>query len=180
VIDLSLNEVETWSAKAARGAGLSWGLAEDAGRAARRLAAAGLAFAPSILRLETDQAPAVMAARLADLPPTLPVTLSGIGDPPFLAAMLAACGGIFAVTWRGGAMLAAHRRLAPRGSAQRRTAEVLVTPLADSPGLPAAMTRALLAPAELDALERLAHRTYVPASAGSRLAGAGAGLTDND
>ena len=32
----------------------------------------------------------------------------------------------------------------------------------------------------LDGLERLARRTYVPASEASRLTGAGAGLTDND
>jgi len=38
VIALSLNEVETLSTKAARGAGFSWGLAEDIGRAARRIA----------------------------------------------------------------------------------------------------------------------------------------------
>ncbi|RWX59479.1 DUF3726 domain-containing protein, partial [Mesorhizobium sp. M2A.F.Ca.ET.039.01.1.1] len=38
-MDLSFNEVETLSAKAARGAGFSWGLAEDVGRAARRIAA---------------------------------------------------------------------------------------------------------------------------------------------
>ena len=38
----SLNEIETLSRKAARGAGLSWGLAEEAGKAARWLAAAGL------------------------------------------------------------------------------------------------------------------------------------------
>jgi hypothetical protein len=38
----SLNEIETLSRKAARGAGLSWGLAEEAGKAARWLTAAGL------------------------------------------------------------------------------------------------------------------------------------------
>ncbi len=40
--DLSLNEVETLAAKAARGSGLSWGLADDVAKAARRLACAGL------------------------------------------------------------------------------------------------------------------------------------------
>jgi len=38
----SLNEIESLSRKAARGAGLSWGLAEEAGKAARWLTAAGL------------------------------------------------------------------------------------------------------------------------------------------
>ena len=38
----SLNEIEAMSKRAARGAGLSWGLAEEAGKAARWLAAHGL------------------------------------------------------------------------------------------------------------------------------------------
>ena len=38
----SLNEVEALSRKAARGAGLSWGLAEEAGRATRWLVVHGL------------------------------------------------------------------------------------------------------------------------------------------
>ncbi len=38
----SLNEIESLSRKAARGAGLSWGLAEEAGKAARWLSAAAL------------------------------------------------------------------------------------------------------------------------------------------
>lgn len=38
----SLNELEAMSRKAARGSGLSWGLAEEAGRASRWLAAHGL------------------------------------------------------------------------------------------------------------------------------------------
>ena len=38
----SLNEIETMGKRAARGAGLAWGLAEEAGKAARWLAARGL------------------------------------------------------------------------------------------------------------------------------------------
>lgn len=44
----SLNELEAMSRKAARGCGLSWGLAEEAGRASRFLAAHGLP-APRLL-----------------------------------------------------------------------------------------------------------------------------------
>ena len=40
--DLSLNEVESLAAKAGRGGGFSWGLAEEIGRSARRLAQGGL------------------------------------------------------------------------------------------------------------------------------------------
>ena len=39
MIECSLNEVETYARRAARGAGMSWGLAEEAGKAVRWLAA---------------------------------------------------------------------------------------------------------------------------------------------
>lgn len=45
---LSLNEIETMSKRAARGAGLSWGIAEEAGKSARWLATRGL-FGPERL-----------------------------------------------------------------------------------------------------------------------------------
>ena len=51
ILDASLNEVETLAAKAARGAGLPWGLAEDAAKAARWLAAFGLPWPETLLRL---------------------------------------------------------------------------------------------------------------------------------
>ena len=41
-MNLSLNEVESTAKKAARGAGLSWGIAEEAGKAARWLCAQGI------------------------------------------------------------------------------------------------------------------------------------------
>ena len=51
MIDASLNEVDGMAAKAARGAGLAWGLAEETGRAARWLAACGIDWAPSLVAL---------------------------------------------------------------------------------------------------------------------------------
>lgn len=51
MIELSLNEVEMLAAKAARGAGFSWGLCDDIGKCARALAAGGLPWAPSLLAL---------------------------------------------------------------------------------------------------------------------------------
>jgi hypothetical protein len=125
LIDMSLNEVETLAAKAARGAGLSWGGAEEIGRAARLLARAGRDWPALVLALgalEGDGAEAAALARCEE-------TLHAAGD--------------------------------------------------GRPGASGA-TRAALAPAVLAALEALAARTYVPASARSRVLGAGAGLTDND
>lgn len=51
-MNASLNEIESLCKKAARGAGLSWGLAEEAGKAARWLSAHGL------------NGPALLAAQL--------------------------------------------------------------------------------------------------------------------
>lgn len=49
----SLNEVETYGRRAARGAGMSWGLAEEAGKAARWLAERGLPGVELLARLLT-------------------------------------------------------------------------------------------------------------------------------
>lgn len=123
-VDLSLNEVEALAAKAARGAGLSWGGAEEIGRAARGLARAGADWPALLLALDgPDYAePGAEAAALAGL-----------------EAALAAAGG--------------------------------------GPGIG---TRAAVPAETVAALEALAAKTYVPASARSRVLGAGAGLTDND
>ncbi|MDP2802192.1 MAG: DUF3726 domain-containing protein [Phreatobacter sp.] len=126
LIDMSLNEVETLAAKAARGAGLSWGGAEEFGRAARLLATAGRDW------------------------PALVTALAGTADDVAAeAAALARCEATLEAAGLG------------------------------APGSGVA-TRAAVAPATLAALEALAARTYVPASAQSRVLGAGAGLTDND
>ncbi len=49
----SLNEVEGLARKAARGAGMSWGMAEEAGRSARYLAGVGLPGADALADLLT-------------------------------------------------------------------------------------------------------------------------------
>ncbi len=51
MIICSLNEVEVYSRRAARGAGMSWGLAEEAGKASRWLAERGLPGPELLVRL---------------------------------------------------------------------------------------------------------------------------------
>ena len=51
MIVCSLNEVEIYGRRAARGAGMSWGLAEEAGKASRWLAERGLPGVELLLRL---------------------------------------------------------------------------------------------------------------------------------
>ena len=62
-MDYSLNEYEALAFKAARGAGLAWGIAEEAGKAVRTLSSLGLESA-SILRecLENPQKNGARAA----------------------------------------------------------------------------------------------------------------------
>ncbi|MBL8571689.1 MAG: DUF3726 domain-containing protein [Phreatobacter sp.] len=119
-MDLSLNEVEAIAAKAARGAGLSWGGAEEIGKAARAMATAGANWDGLLL----DLLPAVAAA-------TMPAAEIAVLD----------------------------RFASVEGGAR---------------------TRFHIAPQRLAALEALGARTYVAATARSREAGAGAGLSDND
>ena len=61
MLDASLNEVEALTAKAARGAGLPWGLAEDAAYAARWLASFGWPWAGPLLGLLSTFAPRPIA-----------------------------------------------------------------------------------------------------------------------
>ncbi len=60
---VSLNEIETTVLKAARGAGMEWGLAEEAAQAARFLARLGLPFEAPFLNL--------FSSRAWDTPPVL-------------------------------------------------------------------------------------------------------------
>ena len=71
MIDLSLNEVETMALKAARGAGLPWGIAEDVGRSAAWLARHAGGWAEFLLGLleappPAAQSPLLLAGPLAD------------------------------------------------------------------------------------------------------------------
>jgi len=118
--DLSLNEVESLAAKVGRGAGFSWGLAEEIGRSARRLAQGGLPWADPLLTLaekaEELQAPSSVraeqwrerqsetgstatlcpirtAALLIDDPAMLraaPLRLGNVGLPIWIVGVLAA------------------------------------------------------------------------------------------
>lgn len=60
----SLNEIESLCKKAARGAGLSWGLAEEAGKAARWLSAHGL-DGPGVLAQQLQENDGCAYAQLA-------------------------------------------------------------------------------------------------------------------
>ena len=216
---LSLAEMEALAIKAARGAGLSWGMGEEAGAAVRWLAAHGLP-GPELMLRHLDAfdrrewgaiAPVVTVpvwraagggalcplaagaafsdrAGLEDGPCSVPITLERLADPglllPFVAMAAGAVGRPLRVAWDGLAVVVSGDGVAfetaEDGVADPLAASVVVTP--GEAG--AALRRAMAAPRRVplsvwQGLDRLAFRTYVPASAASR-AGAGAGTTDND
>ena len=132
---LSLNEIETLCLKAARGAGMSWGLAEEAGFAAGWLAAWGIDGAAALLIqlqnsarcaidvherhwTETNGAklcPIQLGATLGDHaalaagPWSAPITIGAVSQPillvPFLARAAKACAKPLSLTWPGGSLV---------------------------------------------------------------------------
>lgn len=181
--DLSLNEVETLAAKAARGSGLSWGLADDVAKAARRLALAGLDWTDPVLRLAEEPHGAALGAALADRIVPEPQTLTDIGNPLLVAALAAAHPAARQVTWLDVTLHLHEGQLRVATCTPTLTARhvvMTISPAARPPQSPALFTRATASPEALQQLDNLAAKTLVPASELSRTAGAGAGLTDND
>jgi hypothetical protein len=210
----SLNEIEAEARKAARGTGLSWGLAEDVGRIARRLAhtqhLAVMADALDALksghhttRLISDRAgihatedrplsPLVLASAIADRGSEIAqgvLTVSAkVAEPRLLVPTLAGMAAFLQRPLR--VQVDKHdivigRDIAPAFAALAglRTADTILIytfpreldqmlpPKAGGVAIPDDLWRRFTA---------LAALTYVPASEHSRLAGAGAGLSDND
>jgi hypothetical protein len=220
----SLNEIEMTVWKAARGAGLAWGLAEEMGQAARWLADRGFDWAESLVaalaeaenrdgRLSPPSradggawnpaagdawaSPILCGPLLADIASEIaadrPLVFRRVAQPllmlPFAAGAAAALGNrltlridaaVFHFDGHAGAegapalpnaTLAGRVLLSMQGGSPRDAAMV---------AFPAGAPRRAIPDGPLARLEAWVHRTYVPASAESRLAGAGAGLTDND
>lgn len=195
VLDLSLNEVETLAAKAARGAGLPWGVAEDAGRSAAWLAQHVGAWAESLVALldappPDAESPLLLAGPLADgavacVGPVaapvwvVPLVLLGAGRCNPVALRLGAaelrCNPGETVT---ASLPAGRLATLPAGKVVVQRAAGRLMPFQNE--MPARFHRSAVGAAVLARLEALAARTCVPASEVSRLRGAGAGLLDDE
>ena len=213
----SLNEIEAMGKRAARGAGLSWGLAEEAGKAARWLAARGLPGPDQLAEILTlndgksydDLAPvsiegewrapsdrlcplvcgAALCDRAGEIAAGREIELGPVARPlllaPYVAAAARQAGCAIELSWTGAAMVfapegvsidAAPEALTARGADHARCRRVdgpVTAPSADP------CTGAVDAET-WTRLNAFALRTFAPATEASRLAGAGAGLTDND
>lgn len=155
----SLNEIEAQIRKAARGAGLEWGLAEEAGKIGRRLAA----HDPSQLGLLADALNNFHAGNQATALTCRDSYFASPDSRPLSPFIL-------------GPALADHGR----GEAASPVAyRALLGLYLDRRPLKPVVSVAI--PDRLwQRFDKLAMLTYVPASTASRLTGAGAGLTDND
>ncbi len=85
MIACSLNEVETLGRRAARGAGMAWGLAEEAGKAARWLAARGMPGSELLAGLLAENDGRAYASMA-------PVIGNGVWSAPAGALCPVACG----------------------------------------------------------------------------------------
>lgn len=207
---VSLNEIESTVLKAARGAGYSWGLAEEAAAAARWLALWDLPWHSNLTAVLSREAaaerdagaasnPLLAGIACADRPATFDgdsLVLPRVYAPIWLVGVLGnGLAPIFVrleFAWPTTSIIIQHGIVvSASGSLDAAIAEplrisVLAIPdnlLARRPtqafGLPKPGERFVDAVVwnQLAALEA---NTYVPASAQSRVAGAGAGLSDND
>ena len=208
----SLNEIEALSRKAARGAGYSWGLAEEAGRAVRWLGARGLPGADALvnqlhtidgqdvrmLAPDTDNWTAPGATTCPILTGTMladglagsgadPITLPDLSYPllllPFLCWLAETEGWAVTAEFAGiGVALNPDGTLVTTAKVPSETAALVTLRFNETvSGVPASEgLRSTCSTETVAALNSFAHRTYAPATEESRLAGAGAGLTDND
>ena len=209
---LSLNEVEAMARKAARGAGYSWGLAEEAGKATRWLCAQGLdgcgALAEVLTRFDSGDArdrspriqstgwlqgdgamcPLTTGAALSDRASKVAVArirIGAVAGPllllPFAALAARKTGRVLTITCPGMTAVTDGVALSMSGAGDIEEAETVIVSVGGD--LDAAYPTRTRADPDRNAwcvLERLAARTYAPATAESRLKGAGAGLSDND
>lgn len=192
--ELSLNEVELLAAKVGRGAGFSWGLAEEIGRGARALARGGYPWSEALLALAGDAenwrapsksrveawrarefeagasasiCPVRVAAALIDdrsLLETGPLRIVNVGAPLWIVALFAASG-IGEYEVQGSGVPAADVTISLRAAPQ-----AIVPP----------RRRAHAEDTLLAALNAVAARVYVRASEFSRATGAGGGSVDDE
>ncbi|WP_306141918.1 DUF3726 domain-containing protein [Roseibium sp. MMSF_3412] len=206
---LSLNEIEATAKRAARGAGYSWGLAEEASKAARWLSNHGqdgvAAFAvlldkgfarsvdhrplatDEIWQSDGDLCPLVTGAFLSDCAQNLrcgPVVMQRVALPllilPFAANAASELRCCVRVEMDGHVAITDGDHLLCPDMLPELAERITVQTSQTTPSWRQCDALMCPDPDSWDRLAMLAHRTYAPATEESRLRGAGAGLSDND
>lgn len=199
---VSQNEIEGLVLKAARGAGYSWGMAEDVAFATRWLAAhdfdaigaldrllADTTMEPGSLLCTIGAGTEVADGNIDELP--LPVFYVSVPLMliPFVARFACDVGRPIEMTWQDARVVIVPEgphavRVAADGAIDAGLVNPVMVGLADEDQISEGRrARPGGRKVDVDAwarLEAIGARTYVPASDQSRIAGAGAGLSDND
>ncbi|MFY0619951.1 DUF3726 domain-containing protein [Shimia sp.] len=205
----SLSEVEATAKKAARGAGFSWGMAEEAAKATRWLCAKGIDGCAELSRLLSIGSHEIN--RVASLDAGIWQSASGplcsisLGASmvdhahdlnadgwqvksvvcpallvPFAADIAAKSGQSIAVLGPDFSAVVSGEGLSFNAPMPNSSASLKVQ-ITHKIQLPnVSFTRADPAETAWSVMQNFAHRTYAPATEASRLKGAGAGTTDND
>ena len=189
----SLNEYEALCKKAARGSGMHWGQSEEVGKAARFLGAYGLDDGRLVLRaIETfgPQNALWLGPALCDEGCDFeePLIMKGIEAQalmlPFLHMMVLDRNVSLCITWDhfdASVSSAGIHCILRDGLYEDGPLDVSISKISEKKNdVLCAQSRVNIPQGVLDRLNSLAHKTYAPATEESRLAGAGAGLSDND
>lgn len=205
---LSLNEIEATILKAARGAGMEWGLAEEAAQAARWLARHGLRFESILLDIleaapwdaeitlaapwlrprnaESWLCPIRVGACLLDLAVTPPWGIERVMQPLLLLPFVARLPAPATLAWGDMCLSWGDPKIAPwqigAGAPSRDRAEIVeLAPSATRPDSAAEIRGGVeIDPTIWPRIQAFEARTYMPASLRSRLSGAGSATGDND
>lgn len=205
----SLNEIEATAKRAARGAGYSWGLAEEASKATRWLSrhgqdgVAALALlldkgfaqpadhrplaADEVWQSNGDLCPLAAGAFLSDCAQHLrsgPVAMRRVAMPllilPFAANAASELRCCMRVEIDGQIAVTDGDHLLCPDRLPELAERITVQTSETAPSWRTRRAQMRPDPDSWDRLAMLAHRTYAPATEESRLRGAGAGLSDND
>lgn len=209
-MSFSLNEVEAIAKRAAKGAGYSWGLAEEAAKATRWLCSAGIdgiallvqtlnaGFAAELRRHSADViedawcsegalCPLMTGSMVSDHAANLkhaPLTLINVAVPlfllPFAAQSAMQLDAAIALDIDGHTLRTDGKTCEHPGAGPDHAKEVVICISKTPPKAIPEHTRATPSAQTWAELNSFAHRTYAPATEASRLLGAGSGLSDND
>jgi hypothetical protein len=183
----SLSEINATGRKSAKGAGYSWGMADEAGRATAWLWEHGIDSISALADLLDHGAPQTcplyIGTRLCDAPENT-AEFATVTSPILLLSFAAELGKITekTIVLRIGDGLYYATAEAMFCETEGFSGPVQLHITSDAPK-GARMMPAPRRDAPAKAWARLnewAHKTYAPATEASRLAGAGAGLSDND
>ena len=190
-MSFSLNEVEAMAKRAARGAGHTWGQAEEASKATRWLCAQGVdgvSVLAEVLKHGPSQGcPLGLGVALSDDAAALvvgPKQLGPVRQPemvlPFAAMAARQLGKVVQLSCHTAKATTDGCALLVTGPLPADVEKLTISVVtADLHGATHA-TRATPSTVAWSFLSELAHLTYAPATEESRRLGAGAGLSDND